>query len=632
VADAIACATTMHRAAAELDPRDPPLLRIGISSGEVAEDGDGYSGMPIVEAARLEAAAAPGQTLAHSIVRTLVGTRRAFRFRDVGALTLKGIPLPVSAVQVIDDEVVEAPEPGVATSPPKASKAPPSKSRVTLIGGVLAAVVCVGLVVFFVTRSDSTSHAVPVVAAGITAPTGYVPKYTPSPCPARVLAVASTAKCGHLVVPQDRSKPGGRQVSLLVTSAPARIAGPKTDPTIDVCGCEDLGNSLARDHSELIHVAIRGFVDSDPELTCPEMSAARVAALTKPAFEAAQLASGAAALRKCHDRLVGSGIDPAQYNSLTAAQDVTDLMYAMQIKRANFVAFQNIDVEVFDILRRFPAAVRSLTLDNPPPPGTTVLTDLTGDFSGAFNRYVALCNADPICAKAYPDLRRTWQTGFLNIETQPQVVTVANPNAANAPPVPVLLDGTRGADGLAVALGDPRTYALIPAAIARTNGQAEAATEAAQADYPAPDEPWGAEASFGCAYDIHTLDRQAQALEGGTLPQFVRSELTWPTWCAVWKVPDISAALSQPIVSDVPALLFRGDINPDGNPSWIPTIERGMSNAQSVVFASLGRDLLSNGPPCLSALRRQFLADPTAKLDTAACAAQSPHIQFVAPS
>jgi hypothetical protein len=276
--------------------------------------------------------------------------------------------------------------------------------------------------------------------------------------------------------------------------------------------------------------------------------------------------------------------------------------------------------------------VRSLTLDNPPPPGTTVLTDLTGDFSGAFNRYVALCNADPICAKAYPDLRRTWQTGFLNIETQPLVVTVANPNVANAAPVPVLLDGTRGADGLAVALGDPRTYALIPAAIAQTSGQEEAATEAVQADYPAPDEPWGAEASFGCAYDIKTLDRQAQALEGRTLPQFVRSELTWPTWCAAWKVPDISATLSQPIVSDVPALLFRGDINPDGNPSWIPTIERGMSNAQSVIFPSLGRDLLSNGPPCLSALRRQFLADPTAKLDTAACAAQSPHIQFVAPS
>ena len=36
VVDAVACAIAMHPAVAALDPDDPPLLRIGISSGEVA--------------------------------------------------------------------------------------------------------------------------------------------------------------------------------------------------------------------------------------------------------------------------------------------------------------------------------------------------------------------------------------------------------------------------------------------------------------------------------------------------------------------------------------------------------------------------------------------------------------------
>src|SRR5215218_2070593 len=48
VADAIACATAMHRTIGELDPQEPPRLRIGISCGEVAQDGDDYAGMPIV--------------------------------------------------------------------------------------------------------------------------------------------------------------------------------------------------------------------------------------------------------------------------------------------------------------------------------------------------------------------------------------------------------------------------------------------------------------------------------------------------------------------------------------------------------------------------------------------------------
>ena len=75
VADAIVCATAMHRVVTALDPDDPAQLRIGISTGEVAEaDGD-FQGMPIVEAARLEAAAEPGQTLTTAVVRALVGTR-----------------------------------------------------------------------------------------------------------------------------------------------------------------------------------------------------------------------------------------------------------------------------------------------------------------------------------------------------------------------------------------------------------------------------------------------------------------------------------------------------------------------------------------------------------------------------
>ena len=108
-ADAVACATAMHHAVSALDGEDPPRLRVGISVGEVAQAGGEYSGMPIVEAARLEAAASPGRTLANAVVRALVGTRRELRFRDMGALLLKGIPVPLVAVEVIDDEGPVAP-------------------------------------------------------------------------------------------------------------------------------------------------------------------------------------------------------------------------------------------------------------------------------------------------------------------------------------------------------------------------------------------------------------------------------------------------------------------------------------------------------------------------------------------
>ena len=106
------------------------------------------------------------------------------------------------------------------------------------------------------------------------------------------------------------------------------------------------------------------------------------------------------------------------------------------------------------------------------------------------------------------------------------------------------------------------------------------------------------------------------------------SEREWDQWCDAWKVPDISQALSLDVASPVPALLFRGDLSPNGSINWVNLIERGLPNGQSVVFPTLADNLISDGPPCLSDLRRAFLASPTKRLDTAACARQSPPVSF----
>ncbi|MGO9874588.1 MAG: alpha/beta hydrolase [Acidimicrobiia bacterium] len=498
----------------------------------------------------------------------------------------------------------------------------------------MAAAVGVGIAL----NRSSSSHVAVSAPAGISAPKNYTPHYLPVPCPASVLSVASDATCGHLIVPQNRSDPGGKQVSLLVTTAPPRLAGPTIDPTIDVCGCENLGSSLARDHSELIHVATRGFADSDPELTCPEMTPVLTSALASASLDPTELARSTDAMRRCRTRLVAAGIDPAQYNYDTAAHDLLDLMDALHIHQANFIAFEEADAEVFDVLRQAPAAVRSITLDNPPPPGTTLLTDPIGDLAGAFARFVALCDADPICAHAYPNLAQTDQTDVAKLAAHPPLLTTANPNGSNLPAVRLLLDGPRAADALADGLSQPSAYPLIPEALGPTNQSASLATvasAAAQYDTPPPnaDATWGASASYTCAYDINTQNVQGETLEAHTLPQFVQADTAqWTQWCNAWNVPDVSAILSQPVVSNVPALFFRGDLSPDGNPNWIPTIARGLSNVQTVIFPTVGSDLLANGPPCLSTLRRQFLANPNATLDTTACEKQSPPIQFVAPA
>jgi class 3 adenylate cyclase len=635
-ADAISCAMDMHRQAAALDTDDPALLRVGISCGEVAQDGDNYSGMPIVEAARLESAAAPGQTLANAVVRTLVGNRRAIRFRDAGRLPLKGIPAPLETVEVVDQDVVDLGANSGAVPVSGAKKA--TRRSLWIAAAIVAGTALVAAVVSIAATRGSHHEAAGTARAaqGVPAPIGYTPAFETTACPSSVRTDVPAAKCGYLVVPQDRAKPDGAKVRLLVTEAPPRTpVASNTPPNIDVCGCNNLATSLARDHATLIQIGGRGFFNSEPVLTCPEMVAVTRPALARPTDDPEVARNEARALANCHDRLERRGDDLSQYNWVTGTQDELDLMTALHIPRADFTGSGPTSNVIWGIVQRAPAAVRSMTLDNPAPPGQTFLSNPIGSLSGAFDRYVAQCRADAQCAKSYPDLARVYQRGYEKFAAHPELVAVPNPDDSTAPPIPVLLDGPRVAQALHAALGDPSTYGLIPAAITEPSAASLIAAQVLNDDYFSwhANAPWGALASFYCSYDVHTFNPAATALSARTLPQFDGGYSDhWATLCKAWRVRDVSEKLSADVASPTPALLFRGDLSPVGSSDWINSLQSRLSKSQSAVFPTLGDGLVSQGPPCLSVMRRTFLADPTADLHTAACVNRSPNIAFQAPS
>jgi class 3 adenylate cyclase/tetratricopeptide (TPR) repeat protein len=72
--------------------RDADLaMRVGIATGDADHEGDDWHGIPVVESARLCAAAAGGQILASAMVRTLAGSRSDHQFESVGPVELKGL-------------------------------------------------------------------------------------------------------------------------------------------------------------------------------------------------------------------------------------------------------------------------------------------------------------------------------------------------------------------------------------------------------------------------------------------------------------------------------------------------------------------------------------------------------------
>lgn len=76
-------------------------VRIGVSAGDVSWEAGDCFGTPVVEAARLEAAACGGQILCSDLVRLLARGRGGHQLVFVGELDLKGLPEPVPAHEVL---------------------------------------------------------------------------------------------------------------------------------------------------------------------------------------------------------------------------------------------------------------------------------------------------------------------------------------------------------------------------------------------------------------------------------------------------------------------------------------------------------------------------------------------------
>jgi class 3 adenylate cyclase/tetratricopeptide (TPR) repeat protein len=103
-ADAVAAAVAIQQGIDRLNrtgkATSPLSVRVGLSAGDVAFEDDDVHGTPVIEAARLCAAAAGGEILAAEVVRVLAGASTEQSYVSVGPLELKGLDHPVAAVRV----------------------------------------------------------------------------------------------------------------------------------------------------------------------------------------------------------------------------------------------------------------------------------------------------------------------------------------------------------------------------------------------------------------------------------------------------------------------------------------------------------------------------------------------------
>ncbi len=489
--------------------------------------------------------------------------------------------------------------------------------------------------------------ASPVVARAAQA-AATVPRFEPAPCPklqgAETLADAS---CGYLVVHEDRSRPDGRTIRLMVAKFPARSPEKRADPVVYLAGGPGdiaplevnglIAANFIRDRDILV-VSQRGTMFSEPALTCASVDDFARELLGLRFYSEATKRAHLAATEACHRELVATGADLSAYNSTENAADFADLRKVLGLTTWNVYGTSYGSYLAQTLMRDQPDGIRSVVLDSVLPTTYTIPGNWRITRTGFDNLFHA-CAAEPACNAAHPRLEESFTALVNKLEAEPLTTTVSDP--VTGKDLEVLLDGGALVDWLR-----NQNYAvpLLRAAPDLIGGLAAGRPEAIEAiaqdraGRAPPPGPGVAALGYGLAFGVTCRedypfatpeDLAAAGREAfPDYPASVQSEGVGGWAYAnedcrdVWKVPAAPSAMRQPVASNIPTLLISGSFDTLTSLAGAKAAAARLSNATIISIPGVGH-FVSPASPCAQAVIVSFLGAPDAP-DTSCVGALKP--------
>ncbi|WP_239655083.1 alpha/beta hydrolase [Mycobacterium riyadhense] len=494
--------------------------------------------------------------------------------------------------------------------------------------------------------SDSTPSGKPSSAAAPTTMSHPPAQYQPSPCPATPQPVPElrTAHCATLVVPENRSKPGGRTLGLAVAVIPSETQPATADPIVFITGGpgEDaivdppIADGVGLNHSrDLILLSQRGNHSSQPALACPEIDqffARRVGLVYDATGTGDEYVQ---AVKTCHDRLAG-GADLAGFNSTESAYDLIDLRNALHINQWN-VFSHSYGTDLALIYSRLDApGIRSLVLDGVAPPSIARPSWTWGSAREAFDNMMSACTVQPECQARYPNLGDTFVRLVNQLEAHPATTTV---NVEGVGETKVVIDGGTLLNWM-VTLGT-HFPAELPAAIDElAHGNPARVAQRWAWVWTTPSRVgmmgWGLTLSVWCSewVPFESEDDQLRAArqDFAALPDSVRAQAPQLPFlrqaCSAWNVPKAADWVRGVADGTFPALVLSGSYDGQTGPASGQYVAQHLPHAISVTVPGVAHGIYTDR--CGAAIIASFFNAPQ-QPDTSCIGSTQPPPYAVAP-
>ena len=413
------------------------------------------------------------------------------------------------------------------------------------------------------------------------------------------------AYCGTLSVYENRETKQGRTIALKIVLLPALGSGMHADPLFFLAGGPGQGAAkMARTVREMFRVVQRerdivlvdqrGTGASNP-LDC-RSNANTLSALTE---------SDEAALKRLETCLAGYDADVRFYTTSIAMDDLDDVRAHLGYERINLYGGSYGTRAALVYLRQHGDRVRSMVLDGVAPPNMRLPLFVARDAQRALDRLLADCDADRSCAAAHPGLSSRTRALLERLERTPPRVRLTHPRTGV--PEDLTIEPRIVASIVFGALYNPLTASLVPTVVARAEQDDFQALFALGLASEGAEEHMsiGMQLSVVCSEDApHVTEDEferegARTMFGGHL---LRGQLEA---CALWPRGRVDASFYEPVVSDVPALVLSGEVDPITPPGWGEAVAMHLSRARHVTMPATGHGVI--GTPCGSRLIRDFI-------------------------
>ena len=464
-----------------------------------------------------------------------------------------------------------------------------------------------------------------------------VPRFEPAPCPKLSGADELTkASCGYLVVPENRSRPSGRTIRLMVARYPARSPEQRADPIVYLAGGPgdiaplEVNGLIAADFirdRDIVVMSQRGTMFSEPALTCAAIDNVNRALLGLRFYSEATERAHLAATKVCHQELAATGADLSAYNSTESAADFADLRKVLGFAAWNVYGISYGSYLAQTLMRDHPDGIRSVVLDSVLPTTYTIPGNWQYARAGFDNLFQA-CATETACNAIHPHLEKTFTGPVNKLEAEPLTTIVSDPTTGED--LKVLLDGGALVDWLRNQNYD---VPLLRAAPDRIDGlaagrpdaiEAIAKDRASRAPPPRPNVPaLGYGLSFGVTcredYPFATPEDLAAAgrLAFPDYPASIQREGVGG-WAyvnqdcrEVWKVPAAPITMREPVTSSIPTLLISGSFDTLTSLAGAKAAAARLANATIISIPGIGHSV-SPASPCAQTVVVSFFADPSA--------------------